>query len=59
MSSQADYMRNYRTTPAGKDAADRQKKREKARLRAMRRLASLHHHEFQDILMEELREAGL
>lgn len=57
--SQAEYMRNYRATEAGKVAKDRQKKREKARLRAMRRLASIHWAEFQDVLNEELREVGL
>lgn len=59
MSEQAKYMREYRKTPTGVHGVERQKRRERARQKAYRRLASLHEREFLDILTEELRVEGL
>ena len=59
MSSQSEYMREYRKTPVGVHGVERQKKRERARQKAFRRLASIHAPEFLDILNEELRVEGL
>jgi hypothetical protein len=50
----AQYMREYRDTPAGLAAMDAQKKRARARQRAYRILASKHANEFEDLFQAEL-----
>lgn len=59
MSSQSEYMREYRKTETGIHGVERQKRRDRARQKALRRLASIHEREFLDILNEELRVEGL
>jgi hypothetical protein len=50
----SNYMREWRQTPAGQAALAKQKRREKARARALSALAELHASEFAELLRIEL-----
>ena len=52
----ADYMRHWRTTPAGRAAMIAQKRREKAARRAWVELAKNHEEEYDELFMAHLIE---
>lgn len=55
----AAYMREYRKTAAGKASLASQRKRQKARQRAVARLIAKHFHEFERLFTDELRKERL
>lgn len=55
----AEWMRKYRQTESGRRGIDRQKKRDRAKMRAFRELAQLHPNDFSRLLGRALSEEGL
>lgn len=55
----AEYMREYRKTPAGKAQVELQQRRDNARRAAVRRLQEMYPAQWQALFAEELRRLGL
>lgn len=49
-----EYMKEWRKTPAGRDALNNQNSRDKARRRAWKRLQARYSEEFEKLFAEEL-----
>jgi hypothetical protein len=57
--AQAAYMREWRKTESGKIALATQRKRQRARQKALARLAARYYHDFLVMLNEELENEGV
>lgn len=55
MVTHAEYMKNWRHTPGGKESLDRQKRRARARFRALNILANRYPTEYEALLENELK----
>lgn len=58
-SNSADYIREWRKTPSGQAAMEDQKRREKAKRRALTKLAQAYPREFKMLLKAELKTLDL